>query len=167
MENLNSARHYSQFRYTPSDEEVRATYGHILSLFPDNFTETEYREEIALLMSHINVLLKEADSEKEPSGISNERWRIILETVKLKAALIREQRLHKLRIEKAKLDKLKIDVIPKEEFVNAITEIVSTIRDYIDIEMLPSFVDEMTEILQRVTKRPDTINITPRLSDVE
>lgn len=162
MENLKPIKRYAQFRYTPHDDEIRAGYAHILNLFPDHFTDTEYREEIALLMAHINALLKQGNNltiEKTSEGISNEQWKIILDTIKLKASLIREQRIHNLRIEKARIEQLKIDIIPKDEFLAAINEIVNLVKDYIEPQFLPSFVSQMKEVLQKTTKRNDTITL--------
>lgn len=159
---------YAQFRYTPTDEEVRAAYGHILSMFPDNFTETEYREEIALLMAHINRLLNQTNYDIEGNiieGITNERWKIVLETIKLKAILIKEQRLHKLRIEKARIENLKLDVIPKDEFVKAVSSIVNLIKDYLSPELVPSFIEAMEEILKKTTNRAnDSLALTKTIN---
>lgn len=170
MEELKPIKRYAQFKYTPHDDEIRAAYAHILNLFPDQFTDTEYREEIALLMAQINSLLKEStneESEKTPDGISNERWRMILDTIKLKAALIREQRNHNFRTEKAKLEKLKLEIIPKDEFVVAVNDIVNLVKDYIDVAYLPSFVDQMQDVLRKATKRPDTIAVQQKITDAE
>lgn len=137
------------FRYTPTDEQIRSHYGDLLHKFQSSeIVDTNYHEDIALLMAHINkLLIQEEDSELD--AVNVEKWKLVLETIKLKATLIKEQRLERDRIEKTEERRVKLTAIPIEDFKSAITSIVGIICKFVPADKITGVIGEMNEVIHK------------------
>lgn len=138
------------FKYNLSDEQVKLAYNDILGYFKtEDIRDTDYHEDIALLMAQINTLLS-STSEVE-SEISLEKWKFILELIKLKATLIKENRLERERNEKAQERRMKLESIPIDDYRNAIASVISIICRYVSPEHMSNVISELSEVTANLT----------------
>jgi hypothetical protein len=139
------------FRYSFSDEYITSVYADILELERKKDSTYNLKSEITLLTALIQKIVSTDNEEKLQYSES------LRELIKLKAALIKEERQQSERAYREELAKARLKLIPFEEFKNGMLSILSIIGKYVSTETLGTILSEVRELTNDLEKRTKTI----------
>lgn len=142
------------YRYNLSDEEIRLAYGEVLQhLKTVEIQDTNYHEDIGLLMAQINTLMSDTRTPEEDLGINLDKWKLVIELIKLKAALIKENRIERERQQKMLERRMKLESIPLDDYRNAIAAVIGIVCKYVEPQHMSGVISELSEITAHLNSR--------------
>ena len=147
------------FRYSLTDEQIRLAYYDILAhLKTEDIRDTDYHEDLALIMAQINALLSETTETEDFFSANVDKWKFILDAIKLKAVLVKENRLERERREKAIERQMKLDSIPIDDYRNAIAAVIGVVSKYVPLESMNKVITELTDITSNLNNQKSSSN---------
>ena len=135
--------------YRFKSEELQIIYSNLLRDKPvETSIDTDYQQEIALLMAKINELIN-TDSE-DITEKDLDIWNATIQTIKLKATLIKEQRLEHDRRQKAIDRQKKLNSISLDDYAASMQKVSMLISQYLTIDQLTTFLPQLSQIIDGV-----------------
>lgn len=130
-------------RFNFSDEEIALTYARILE---ENEQEKklELSDEIALITAMIAKYTQH--TELLDCGY-------LLDLIKLKAILIKEERVNRERLYKEEIALKRVESVPLEDFKNAVSEVVTVLQKYLDSDSFLKCITELGTISHRLENK--------------
>jgi len=135
--------------YRFKDEELQVIYSKLLKDSPIELSSaTDYQQEIAVLMAKVNQLLTQEAENITLHDLNI--WRATLETIKMKAVLIKEQRLEAERKQKQLERERKLTSIPLDAYKESLEKITSLLTQHLTLEQLTVFLPQLSQITNEI-----------------
>ncbi|NJR72643.1 MAG: hypothetical protein HC773_00930 [Scytonema sp. CRU_2_7] len=123
------------------DDELEQKYTQILDrIKAKEDAQLSLSEEIALLSAMLNTLTRNSEFLAYDARV--------LDIIKLKAVLVKEERQQRERIYKEEINKARVKMIPLESFQSTAMTLISRVSKYVSNEQLAELCGELSEMMR-------------------